>query len=76
MRIGRRSEDTRLALLRLTRPGNLAALPAVSLPCGFSSENLPVGLQLIGRRTQERTLLRAAYAWEQATPWHKMLPPD
>lgn len=76
VRIGRRSEDTRLTLLRFTRPANLAGLPAISLPCGFTAENLPVGLQLIGRRLGERTLLRAAYAFEQATPWHEAFPPD
>jgi aspartyl-tRNA(Asn)/glutamyl-tRNA(Gln) amidotransferase subunit A len=75
VRIGHSSEDTRLALLRFTRPANLAGLPAISLPCGFSSENLPVGLQLIGHRYGERTLLRIAYAYEQATPWHQTLPP-
>jgi aspartyl-tRNA(Asn)/glutamyl-tRNA(Gln) amidotransferase subunit A len=76
VRIGRSSEDVRLALLRLTRPGNLSGLPAISIPCGFSSEGLPVGLQLIGRHSDEATLLRAAYAYERATPWHRQFPPD
>jgi aspartyl-tRNA(Asn)/glutamyl-tRNA(Gln) amidotransferase subunit A len=62
--------------LRLTFPGNLSGLPAISIPCGFSSEKLPIGLQLIGRRLEEATLLRAAYAYEQSTSWHKMFPPD
>ena len=73
---GRTKEDIRGALLRLTRPGNLTGLPVVSLPCGFSKENLPIGLQLFGRLFDEATLLRVAYAYEQATPWHKMFPPD
>ena len=73
---GRTQEDVRAALLRMTRPGNLAGLPAISLPCGSTRENLPVGLQLIGRPMDEATLLRVAYAYEQATPWHKMFPPD
>jgi len=51
-------------------------LPVISLPCGFSSENLPVGLQLFGRRLDEATLLRVTYAYEQATPWHKIFPPE
>jgi aspartyl-tRNA(Asn)/glutamyl-tRNA(Gln) amidotransferase subunit A len=76
IRIGNAVEDTRTALLRLTRPGNLSGLPAISIPCGFSSEELPIGLQLIGRRFEETTLLRAAYAYEQATPWHLAFPPD
>ena len=74
VKFGRFCEDTRHALLRLTRPGNLSGLPAVSIPCGFSSEGLPVGLQLIGRPLDETTLLRAAYAYEQATPWHCRFP--
>jgi aspartyl-tRNA(Asn)/glutamyl-tRNA(Gln) amidotransferase subunit A len=73
---GRSMEDVRLALLRLTRPANLAGLPAVSIPCGFSAERLPVGLQLIGRWFEEAAVLRAAYAYEQATPWHLAFPPD
>jgi aspartyl-tRNA(Asn)/glutamyl-tRNA(Gln) amidotransferase subunit A len=73
---GRSREDVRAALLRFTRPGNLTGLPAISLPCGMSAENLPVGIQLIGRRLDEPTLLRVAYAYEQSTPWHGMFPPD
>jgi aspartyl-tRNA(Asn)/glutamyl-tRNA(Gln) amidotransferase subunit A len=52
-----------------TVPGNLAGIPAVSLRCGFSRDGLPIGLQLIGRPLEEATVLRAAYAYEQATPW-------
>jgi aspartyl-tRNA(Asn)/glutamyl-tRNA(Gln) amidotransferase subunit A len=73
--LGRTREDVRAALLRMTRPGNLTGLPAVSLPCGYTADSLPVGLQLIGRHYDEATLLRVAYAYEQATPWHKMFPP-
>ena len=76
VRIGKSSEDIRLALLRLTRPGNLSGLPAISIPCGFSSQGLPIGLQLIGRRLDEATVLRAAYAYETVTPWHKQFPSD
>jgi aspartyl-tRNA(Asn)/glutamyl-tRNA(Gln) amidotransferase subunit A len=74
--IGRWREDVRSALLRLTRPANLSGLPAISIPCGFSSQALPIGLQLIGRLSDEATLLRAAYAYEQATPWHRRFPPE
>ena len=76
IRIGNVTENVRTALLRLTRPGNLSGLPAISVPCGFSSDGLPIGLQLIGRRFEETTLLRAAYAYEQATPWHFAFPSD
>ncbi len=74
IRLGRRMWNTRAALLRCTRPGNLSGLPALSLPCGFSPEGLPVGLQLIGRPGDEGTLLRAAHAYEQLTPWHSRFP--
>jgi aspartyl-tRNA(Asn)/glutamyl-tRNA(Gln) amidotransferase subunit A len=53
----------------------LAGLPALSVPCGFSSDHLPVGLQLIGRAWDEATLFRLGAAYEQATPWHGMHPP-
>jgi aspartyl-tRNA(Asn)/glutamyl-tRNA(Gln) amidotransferase subunit A len=72
---GSTREDVRAALLRMTRPGNLTGLPAISLPCGFTADNLPVGFQLLGRPHDEPTLLRVAYAYEQATPWHRMFPP-
>src|SRR5712664_3682910 len=54
------SHPTRALLLRLNRPANLAAIPAVSVPCGFTSAGLPVGLQLIGTAASELTLLRIA----------------
>ncbi len=76
VRTGRSAENVRPALLRLTRPGNLTGLPAISVPCGFSKDGLPVGLQLIGRRFDEATVLRVAYAYERATPWHKQFPPE
>jgi len=57
-----------------TIPVNMAGLPGISLPCGFS-EGMPVGMQLIGPHLSEETLLRVAYAYEQATPWHTKWPP-
>lgn len=53
---------------------NLAGLPAVSLPCGFSGAGLPIGLQLIGRPFQEANLLAVAHAFEQAHDWHRRRP--
>ncbi|HET9491540.1 MAG TPA: Asp-tRNA(Asn)/Glu-tRNA(Gln) amidotransferase subunit GatA [Methylomirabilota bacterium] len=57
-----------------TIPVNLTGLPAVSVPCGHSAAGLPIGLQLIGRPFDEARVLRAAYAYEQATPWHTQRP--
>lgn len=53
-----------------TLPVNIAGLPGLSIPCGFS-QNLPVGMQLIGTHLSEQTLLRLGYAYQQATDWHK-----
>jgi aspartyl-tRNA(Asn)/glutamyl-tRNA(Gln) amidotransferase subunit A len=55
-------------------PANMAGLPGLSVPCGFSEASLPIGLQLIGRPFEEAILLRAAHAYEQATPWHTRTP--
>lgn len=57
-----------------TIPINLAGVPALSLPCGFDSKNLPIGLQLIGKPFDEGTLLQAAHAYEQSTDWHTKKP--
>ncbi len=53
-----------------TIPANMAGIPAISLPCGFDRFGLPVGLQLMARPFAEDALLRAAFAYEQATGWH------
>src|SRR5699024_799359 len=55
----------------LTVPVNLAGTPAISVPCGFSSEGLPIGLQVIGKHFDESTVYRTAHAFEQATEHHK-----
>jgi len=57
-----------------TTPASLAGVPAISLPCGFTQSGLPIGLQLIARRFEEPTLLRTAYAYEQATTWRDRHP--
>jgi aspartyl-tRNA(Asn)/glutamyl-tRNA(Gln) amidotransferase subunit A len=53
---------------------NLAGLPALSLPCGFDGDGMPIGLQIIGKQFDEATILRLAYAYEQATEWHGRKP--
>ena len=62
------------ALTQYTRPFNLTGYPALTVPCGFS-DGLPVGLQLAARPFDEATALRAGYAYQQATEWHKRRPP-
>jgi aspartyl-tRNA(Asn)/glutamyl-tRNA(Gln) amidotransferase subunit A len=57
-----------------TVSANLAGLPAISVPCGFTSERLPIGLQLTGRPFDEATLLQIADAYERDTPWWREAP--
>jgi aspartyl-tRNA(Asn)/glutamyl-tRNA(Gln) amidotransferase subunit A len=57
-----------------TISANLAGLPAIAVPCGFSREGFPIGMQLIGKPFDEAMILRAAYAYEQATQWHLKQP--
>jgi aspartyl-tRNA(Asn)/glutamyl-tRNA(Gln) amidotransferase subunit A len=53
---------------------NLAGLPALSLPCGFDDDGLPIGMQIIGKLFDEAIILRLAHHYEQATEWHKKKP--
>jgi aspartyl-tRNA(Asn)/glutamyl-tRNA(Gln) amidotransferase subunit A len=64
-----------LLLLRNTRPFNIWGLPAISLPCGLTSTGLPIGIQISGPHWREDQVLQLAYAYEQATEWHKRQPP-
>ena len=57
-----------------TLPINIAGLPAISIPAGFA-DGLPIGMQIIGKPFDEETILRVAFAYEQATEWHKRKPP-
>lgn len=61
-------------LTRLTAPFNITGLPALSVPCGFTTEGLPIGLQIASRAWNESGVLRIGYAYQEATEWHKMKP--
>ena len=76
-RIGERMSDPLQMYLAdiFTVSANLAGLPAISIPCGFTQDKLPVGLQLTGRPFDEATLLRIADAYERDTSWWKEVPP-
>ncbi len=63
-------------MTRLTRLWNFTGLPAISIPCGFGTGGMPLGLEVIGRAMDEATLLAVAHAYEQATPWHTRRPPE
>jgi len=76
-KLGERTQDPLKMYLAdvFTISVNLAGNPALSLPCGFTQANLPIGLQLIGPRFGEEKILQAAHAYEQAHEWQKRLPP-
>jgi len=74
MIIGEEKVQTRELTSRLTRPFNLSGHPAISVPCGFSSSGLPIGLQIISKHFDELTALRVAHAYEINTSWHKRKP--
>jgi len=67
--------DARDILSHLSRPYNQSGAPAISVPCGFTSEGLPAGLQLASLPFEEARLLKIAHAYEQATGWHRRRPP-
>lgn len=75
-RIGEKAEDPLQMYLSdiFTISVNLAGVPAISIPCGFTSDNLPIGLQLIGKHFDEETILRIAHVYEQNTEWHRRKP--
>jgi aspartyl-tRNA(Asn)/glutamyl-tRNA(Gln) amidotransferase subunit A len=69
---GNESLSAAKELLRFTYPFSLSGLPALSMPCGFSEDRLPIGVQLIA--TGEATLVRVAHAFQQKTNWHAIAP--
>jgi len=64
-----------LEWMAFTYPFNLTGQPAASVPCGWTDDGLPIGLQIIGRRFDDATVLKAAYAFEQTSPWTDKRPP-
>ena len=73
-KIAGEDESVRSALVRLNRPANLTGHPAISIPCGFTRGALPIGLQLIGPRWAEASLLAIAHTYEDSTEWHTRRP--
>jgi aspartyl-tRNA(Asn)/glutamyl-tRNA(Gln) amidotransferase subunit A len=76
-RLGERVSDPLQMYLAdvFTVSANLAGLPAISVPCGYTSDRLPLGLQILTRAWDEATLLRVAHAYQSATTWHLDAPP-
>ena len=74
LRDGPDAVETARLLTRYTAPFNLTGLPAMSVPCGFTIDGMPVGLQIVGPAWSEARVLRAGHAYEQATDWHTRLP--
>jgi aspartyl-tRNA(Asn)/glutamyl-tRNA(Gln) amidotransferase subunit A len=72
-KIGEKSADPLQMYLSdiFTISVNLAGIPGISVPCGYTSANLPIGLQVLGKHFDEASVLRASFAYEQATDWHK-----
>jgi aspartyl-tRNA(Asn)/glutamyl-tRNA(Gln) amidotransferase subunit A len=69
-----REESVLSASWRFTYPFNLTGLPAISVPCGFDRQDLPIGLQIAAKPFDESTVLRVAHAYEQAHDWHRRMP--
>ena len=72
--VGGKQESVLAASWRFTYPYNLTGLPAISVPCGFDRNRLPVGLQIAGRPFDELTVLRVAHAYEREHPWKDEFP--
>ena len=53
---------------------NIAGLPSLALPCGFDTNSMPIGMQLIGKPFDEKIILSAGYAYQNVTDWHKRKP--
>ncbi len=76
-KIGEKTQDPVLMYLNdiFTTPANLAGLPGMSIPCGFDSKGLPIGLQIIGNYFAEARMLNVAHQYQKVTDWHTRMPP-
>ena len=74
MRTNKGEESVLNLLARNTQPFNDSGVPACTVPCGFDSSGLPIGLQIAGRAFDESTVFQVAWAYEQATDWHTRIP--
>ena len=63
------------AWIPFTFPFNMTGQPAASVPCGFTKDGLPIGLQIVGRRFDDATVLRGSAAFERVRPWAQHRPP-
>ena len=61
-------------MMRYNALAPLTGMPALSVPCGFADDGLPVGMQLIGRAFEEATVLRIGHCYQQLTTWHERAP--
>jgi len=62
--------------MEITVPGTLSGCPIINVPVGFSTQGLPMGMQIIGPATQDLKVLQLAYAYEQVSQWTRRVPPD
>lgn len=74
LEVGQGEEDLS-SLIRMTAPFNVTGQPALSVPCGFTQDGLPIGLQIVGRDFEDHVVLRAGHAYQLRTDWHRRRPP-
>jgi len=75
VRVGNKKESVLAASWRFTFPYNLTGMPAISIPCGFDGQRLPIGLQIAARPFDEAAVLRVAHAYERTHEWKDQRPP-
>ena len=73
--LGSKQQGIIPTLTQYTRAFNINGFPAMTLPCGFTDSNMPIGLQIAGRPWEEETVLKVGHAFEKATDWHTKRPP-
>ena len=71
--INGQDEDLMLAMIRLLAPFNLTGLPAISVCCGYDSDAMPIGLQIVGKPYEDDKVLRVAHAYQTSTQWIERL---